>query len=256
MVNLTSHRDWGSLGLFILPGFRERSFAGAEGRLRPTLPVATDSARYESAAQQRHTDLALRYAHYLGDWDLGAYYFYGTGREPRLLPDSRGRRLIPFYDLIHQIGVDLQYTREAWLWKLEAIVREGLGDTFAASVAGFEYTYYQLGGSNADLGLLAEYLYDDRDPDPRVAPPTPFDDDLFIGTRLALNDAQDSSLLMGLIVDRDDRSRIYFIEAERRLGSLWTVELEGRWFADIDPTGDLAPLAEDSYLSLRVLRHF
>ena len=57
---------------------------------------------------------------------------------------------------IHQLGADVQYTREAWLWKLEAIGREGQGDTFAALVGGLEYTFYQVGKSAADVGLLAE----------------------------------------------------------------------------------------------------
>lgn len=55
---------------------------------------------------------------------------------------SPAPRLVPFYHQISQLGLDLQYTRDAWLWKLEAIARDGLDDTFFATVAGFEYTFY------------------------------------------------------------------------------------------------------------------
>ncbi len=52
------------------------------------------------------------------------------------MPNAIESRLEPRYDLIHQGGLDLQYTQDAWLWKLEAIVREGQGGVFAAAVGG------------------------------------------------------------------------------------------------------------------------
>ena len=70
-------------------------------------------------------------------------------------------------------------------------MRDGQGDLFAATVAGFEYTFYQIMESNADLGLLAEIHYDGRDE--VGAPATAFDNDFFLGARLALNDTQDTS---------------------------------------------------------------
>jgi hypothetical protein len=255
MINLTTRRDWGSLSLYILPGFRERTFSGREGRLRPAPHIDSDSAEYEASAEQRHTDLAIRYSHYLGDWDIGAYHFYGTSREPLVRPSADGERLVPFYELINQTGIDLQYTREAWLWKFEGIHRKSRKEHFTAVAAGFEYTRYQLAGSRADLGLLLEYLYDGRDANPTLAPPTPFDNDLFLGARLALNDVQDTSVLMGVVIDRDDRSRLFSIEAERRLGSHWTIELEARLFREIDRDSDLMAFENDSFLSLRAAYH-
>ena len=48
LVNLTFIRDWGALDLFMLPGFRERTYPGREGRLRSEPFVDTDRATYES----------------------------------------------------------------------------------------------------------------------------------------------------------------------------------------------------------------
>ena len=167
MFSPTLQTEWGRLSGFIMTGFRERTFPGADGRLRTPLPVNTDAAEYESSAEEKHVDYALRYSHYLGDWDIGVSVFHGTGREPRLLVNNAKTEMIPFYDQITQFGTDLQYTRDAWLWKFEGIVRSGQVDTFAATVAGFEYTLYQIKRSAVDLGLLVEYLYDGRD-DTRV----------------------------------------------------------------------------------------
>ena len=53
-------------------------------------------------------------------------------------------RLIPTYDLINQVGVDIQYTHAAWLLKFEGLWRAQHGDHFYAMTTGFEYTLYQL----------------------------------------------------------------------------------------------------------------
>lgn len=263
MVAVQLLRDWGTLGVYLMPMFRERTFPGSDGRLRPPLPVDSGDARYESSAGDRHLDFALRYSTYFGDWDLGLSYFDGTGREPRLLPDGTGERtsprrganvLVPHYDLIRQAGIDVQYTRSAWLWKLEGIYREGHGPAFGAFVGGFEYTLYQIGGTAGDLGLIAEVLYDGRDP--RLAPPTVFEDDLFLGGRWALNDVQDTAVLVGWLLDREDGSAALSIEAERRLVGGWKVEVESRLFLDVAARNSLASLEGDDFMTLRLSRYF
>ena len=248
MINLAFQRDWGRLDLYALLGFRERTFPGSDGRLRPPFPVDENASRFESGAGNDRLDLAVRWSHFLGDWDVGVHLFHGTGREPRLLTDPARQRFIPFYEVTNQAGLDLQYTKEAWLWKLEALVRDGQGSTFGAGVAGFEYTFYQVGKSAADIGLLAEYLYDGRDDD---APPTIFDNDIFIGTRLAFNDVQDSAILLGAVIDNSDQSVAAFFEAGRRFGQHITLELEGRFFLDVDLSGDLGFLENDSFVTVR-----
>lgn len=252
MIALSTSRSWGTLALYVMPGFRERTIPGRDGRLRTPLVVDTDGARYESSAEDGRVDLALRWSHFLGDWDVGVSYFYGTSREPRLIPAATGDRLLPFYDVIQQIGIDVQYTREAWLWKLEALVREGQGTTFGAAVAGFEYTLYQVKGA-ADVGLLAEYLWDDRDD---FAPPTAFEDDLFVGARLALNDTQDTAVLAGGVVDLDEGSWAVLVEAGRRLADHLTIEVESRLFLDVSDDDLLATFASEDFVVARIAYHF
>lgn len=253
MIQLALNRNWGRLEFFSLPGFRERPFPGTAGRLRTPFLIDADDAVYESGAGNRRVDWAVRWSQVFGDWDVGLHAFHGNGREPSLRftpvePAGPPPRIVPYYNVTSQVGVDVQYTREAWLFKLEAIGREGQGSTFAAAVGGFEYTFYQLGGRAADLGLLAELLYDGRD---AAAPFTAFDDDTFVGARLAFNDTQDSSILLGAVVDNDDGSVAAFLEVGRRVGRHVTLELEGRLFLNVDPAGELAALDADSFLALR-----
>lgn len=256
MISLSTQRDWGRLELFLLPGFRERTFAGPDGRLRFALPVDDDNAIYESGAKEKHIDFAVRYSHYIGDWDIGAHWFYGTGREPRFTLSANNQRLLPNYDLITQIGFDLQYTKNAWLWKFEGIVRQGQGRTFTALVGGFEYTFYQIRKSAADLGLLIEYLRDDRNGNPALAPATLFQNDLFVGVRLALNDIQDTSVLVGAIVDLDNQSTLFQIEAERRLGDDWSAEVQARFFLNTGSDALLSGFRDDTFVNLSLARHF
>lgn len=254
MINLTARRDWGEIGVFLMPWFREQTLPGKKGRLR--FPLVTDGdPKYQSSDEQKHVDIALRYSHYLGDWDFGLSYFNGTGREPRFLLNDNGTRLVPFYDLIKQVGTDIQLTREGWLWKFEGMWRAQHGDHFLAMVGGFEYTLYQIVDSTADLGLLLEYSWDGRSSNPGDAPPVLFDDDIFAGSRLTLNDVQDSELLAGVVVDRDTRAVQLSVEVERRLDDHWNLELESRWFLNND-SGLVAVFRDDSYVTLRLSRYF
>jgi hypothetical protein len=249
MLNLNIQRDYGRFGLFIMPWFRERTFPGVDGRFRTPLPVDTHNPIYESSAEQHHTDLALRYDHYFGDIDIGVNVFRGTSREPRFVVSPEGDRLLPAYDQMTQAGLDVQYTRDAWLWKLEAIARESRGNSFAAAVGGFEYTFYGVRGGAGDVGLLLEYLYDGRGPD---SPPTVFGNDLFFGARFALNDANDTSVLAGITADLDSGEMFFNVEAERRIGESLGLEMRLRAFSNAEPGGLLYSFERDNYFQLRL----
>ena len=253
MVNFTWIQSWGTVDFFILPFFRERTFPGEEGRLRFPLPVDTDHPVYESDAEERHVDLAARWSHTLGDFDVGVSHFYGTSREPGLAPHEEGLPLLtPHYDLIHQMGLDVQFTKGSWLWKLEAIGQDGRGKRFTALTGGFEYTFANVLDSGADIGIVGEYIFDDRGDDA----PTPFEDDLFVGVRLALNDVQSTQALTGGIVDRETGATNFAIEASRRLGESWTLEVEARGFFGAKETDLLYGLRKEDYAQAQLVRHF
>lgn len=255
MIHFERFTDSGAIGIFLLPGFRERTFPAADARLRGPLPIDTDNPVYESGAENTRTDVALRWDNSFGRWDIGLSGFYGTGREPRLVPTPVGTTelvLVPHYDIIGQVGLDLQYTRNAWLWKLETIRRSGHGSTFNVVAAGFEYTLFSVGGGNVDLGLLAEYLYDGRD---AQAPPTAFDDDFFVGLRFAFNDVDDTMILFGAIADRESHGTLAFLEGQRRLWERWRLELELRWLRGAEDA-TLRGFRNDSFLTARLARFF
>ncbi|MFT7515521.1 MAG: hypothetical protein ACI9QL_004754 [Candidatus Omnitrophota bacterium] len=224
MLHLSLFPRAGTLELFVLPGFRERTFAGVDGRLRPGLVVNAADPLYESSAEDEHVDGAIRWSQILGDFDLGLSYFYGTSREPILTQNIHAVELVPYYPIIHQAGLDLQFTRGGWLWKLETIYQDSELDAFLALAGGFEFSFVGVFGSAADVGVIAEVLHDERQA------PTAFEDDLFLGTRLALNDVQSTELLAGVIQDLDEDTRFFNLEASRRLGDRYKLSIQARYF--------------------------
>lgn len=255
MVNLNVITGFGTWSTFVLPYFRERTFAGSSGRPGFPLRVAEDLAVFESSDEERHVDFALRWQERVGEFDIGLSHFHGTGREPRLVPTflPGGPVLIPHYDQIDQTGLDVQATFEAWLLKLEAILRSGQGDTFFAATTGFEYTLYQVFDSAADLGLIAEYHHDGRG---NFAPFTIFNNDVMVGGRLALNDQDDTSLLAGAIVDVETQTTFATVEFATRLAEGWKLEIEGRFLPYVADGSFEANFERDHALEIRLLRYF
>jgi len=253
MISLALQKDWGLLSFYLLPYFRERSFPGVNGRLRAASPVDADNAKYESGNKRKHLDFALRYSHYFGDIDLGLHYFNGTNRDPRLGVGANNSDVVLNYDQMEQIGLDLQYTRGSWLWKLESFVRDGYEESFFASIAGFEYTFYQVFEGAGDVGVLLEYQYDNRS---SYEAATSADNDVFIGARWVLNNMQDGSILAGVVVDNKTSEAFYSIEAESRLKEDVVLELQVRLIAHSEPGESFHPFSRDNYIQLQINRFF
>lgn len=264
MVNLALIRGWGTLDLFVLPGFRARTFPGTAGRLRTLPRVDTSSATYESAAEEKHIDFAARYSHTVGDLELGLHHFHGTSREPEFRAQRNGPEgsatapwvLAPHYAIIDQTGLDALYVSGNLSLKLEAFHRTGQQQDFTAAVAGFEYTWVgplmQRAGWPWDLGVLAEYHTDERGQNM----PGPFNDDLFFGTRLSTNDAADTRILAGLVQDISGDGSFLNIEASRRFGERWILETELRMFWGTGEQDPLRFVERDDYLQLSLNRYF
>jgi len=156
MINMAFVTDTGTLDVFLLTGFRERTFPGEDGRLRSGLVVDTNNPVYESGAEDKHTDFAARWYQTAGPFDIGLSYFNGTSRDPRFVPNNNLSALLPVYDIINQTGLDAQATFGSWLWKLELISRGGQGDRYSALTGGFEYTFVGIMGTSYDLGIISE----------------------------------------------------------------------------------------------------
>ena len=219
----------GTFSLYVMSWARPLVFPGPLGRPTLPIPVDNDLRVYESRLKEGQIDAALRWSHSMAGFDWGLSYFYGTAREPQLFPTTNAAGLPvlqPVYDLIHQGGLDVQYTVEGWLLKAESIVRGGQGPTFGAVTGGFEYTFYQASGSILDIGIILEYSYDSRNNNTFII----FNNDFFTGVRLSLSDVGSTEFLVGSFIDAKDGSVFIAAEASRRFGDSWKILLEGRGY--------------------------
>ena len=175
---------------------------------------------------------------------------------------------IPYYAQIRQFGLDAQLTLDAWLFKFEAMHRSGdrnaLGreqeygvayraaeggtggfedlvgtlreEEYVAAVVGGEYTFYSVLGSTADIGLLAEWNYDERGRQalPRRQPMT-LDNDFFFGARLAFNDVESTEIKVAMLTDASRETRTLAAEFDRRLFDQWSLHVESNTILSIDP---------------------
>lgn len=253
MVQFTwSTNNYGNFDFFYLPYHRKRTFNGEKGRLRFSTVIDKNEIAYESGAEKWRQDLAVRWSHYIGAFDIGISHFYGNGREPLFTFDQLGN-VNAFYPIINQTGLDLQVTHDAFLWKLESIYRTANAQDFVAVVAGLEYTFNNINGNGLDIGVIGEYLFDERD----ELALNGLQNDVFFGSRIAFNDVKDTSILIGGITDLDKSSTIFSIEASRRIGNSWKAEIEARIFNSID-TDDiiLSNFKEDSFLKFSISKFF
>ena len=99
---------------------------------------------------------------------------------------------------------------------------------------------------------LAEYLWDSRGENA----PTPFQRDLFVGTRIAANDVAGTELLAGGIVDLQHGGVFGNLETSRRLGESGKLVLELRLFMDAEPVDPLYYFRRDNYVQLEYIHYF
>ncbi|MDZ4662760.1 MAG: hypothetical protein SGJ18_14190 [Pseudomonadota bacterium] len=242
---------WGQWQFIAMTGFRERTFASANGRLRSPLPVDTKSP---VILKPEDFDLALRWGNTFDKLDIALSHFYGTSREPILEIDPLFTKLTPIYDEINQTGAEIQYSFENLILKSEIISRTGFLDVndFWAYTLGFEQSFGDFFGTH--LGLIVEYSYDDRG---RVAPSV-FQDDYFLGFRLSLNDAFESNIFIGATEDDETKARTVSFKYNRRIMDNLNFSLKTLTFSNIpDPIVDpLMGVQNDSYCEIGLTQYF
>ena len=251
MIHASFNQNWGTIDLYAMTYFREMRFPGQEGRLRPPFELDTSNTTYESNSEEYNLDLAIRWSHAIGAFDIGISHFYGTSRLP-LFKTRDGMTFNSHYELINQTGIDMQASTGSMLWKAELIYRKSKRKTITAFTLGGEYTFSNLFSSGIDLGMLAEYNFDDRGAESING----LNDDLFFGSRIAFNDPQSTDFLGGIVIDRNSKTLRYFVEANRRLGDSWKISIEASGFNNIDPAEFLYLIRNDSYLQFSLTKYF
>jgi len=255
MLNLNLYRDSGEFQFYLLPHFRERTFAGIDGR--PFIGAVVDEslAQFESDRGDRHIDGAVRWSQSYDYWDIGLHYFNGTARDPLLAPViTDGAVLIrdgtavlaPRYIQTEQVGLDAQGLFGDLSVKAEIVGRYGDElDDHVELVSGIEYTLVGV-YERMDLGIVAEYLWDERGDDATH----PFQNDLLAGFRFALNDERSTDALFGIIQDLDGGATTLSLEASTRVFDAHRLSIEARHFTNTSDDSSFAAFRDESFIQL------
>lgn len=258
MVNLSLVKDWGIVDLYVLPGFREQIELGQKSRLRGPVSLKDTEVTYESSDEEQHIDYAVRWSHSFVVFDVGAYWFSGTNRQPLINAQlvNGQMQFSQYYQQMDQLAIDVQATVDNWLWKFETLYRDSdLGD-FSALQAGVEYSFYGIADSDIDFGLLTEYGWDSRGIVQDPLGNSAFQNDLFVGGRFAFNDVQSSEILMGFGYDLDYESTSFMIEGNRRFGESIIVSLDVRLFNSEDVNDPMLFIDKDDHVQLSAEWYF
>lgn len=249
MLHISGIHDWGTLGGYFMPSFRERTFPGKAGRFRSPAIVDESAARFESGT---YPDFALRYSHTLENCDFGVSQFFGTSREPLLKSDENDKDLYPYYQEIAQSGVDLQFVHGQWLWKVEGVYRTSSEESGTAAVFGFEYTLVNPLAMVAGLGVIGEYVNDNR----RISDISSYDNDIMIGLRINLDDQDNTEFLVGMVQDAARPTTIFTLEAGRQVADSLRIEVRGVLLAKIADNDPAYAYRNDSFFRLEVKYFF
>lgn len=238
MVRYAVNSNWGTVDFFVLPGFREREYGSEDGRL--TLHFLAKDAIYESSSKKEHIDVALRWRHYVGEFNFAISYFDGTNRMPYFSlatennpgAENFSAFFNPVYDQMSQWGFEGQYIYEEYLFKAEVIDQHNSLDHFLATTVGVEYTLGQVFDTSKDLSFYAEYLYDQRGAN---ALPGVFENDVMVAARLSFNNEASSSFLMAYFWDDRTYESSLKVEGNYRFTDNLAIGIEA-WTFNADPS--------------------
>lgn len=261
MANINVTTPAGTLSLYGLFGFRPLHEPEVGDRLRAEF-VSTDRTILANDIE-KNINFAGRFSSTFsllsGSVDAAISYFHGVGREPRYImvvpptPMTAVPQISSYYDLIDQGGLEVVATFDALQLKFEGIIRRELGETYGATVAGFEYTFYNVANSGADIGLVAEHLTDNRS---ALQPATVYAHSVFAGGRLSLNEGSNTQFLGGILYNYEDMARYATAKFSTRLRDDLGLALEGRYLIYAPPEDYLYSLLHDSYVQARITKYF
>lgn len=291
MLRATHRGNWGTVDMFVMTGFRERTLPSSYGRPGSGLALQDYAVTYQSADKNMQPEVAMRWSKSLGALDIGVSGFIGNNRVPQLLTtggipllglatspapfvvnldtiQARFAALTPaqqaavtsalqsnssiYYSRLAQFGIDASYLVGDWTFKFEGVNRDIGNDTYMAGMIGAERTYSGIFHKPWDITYYIEYNNDSRGQNSQAV----LQNDLFLGARLALNDEASTEFKLGGFFDLASADRSMRLEINRRLSDKWKARFIGQSFYVRDTQDVLYMYHDDSYAQIDLIRYF
>jgi hypothetical protein len=248
MLQIAKTTKLGSFEFFYLPYSRRIQLPSKTGRNRFPVVLEREDIPFRSSNKEWQPSFALRWSKTIQEFSLGLSHFYGNSREPLYLGFNPATGLDLSYPVINQSGIDIQYNKNAWILKLESIYRTSTPQDFFALTSGFEYTFGNVFNKGADVGIVAEYTYDER----QELTFSGFDNDVFIGSRIALNDDKSTDCLFGGVFDVAKGTTLFRFEASRRVANSYKVALKANMLRNVSEKEILYNFRNDDLLEVKI----
>ncbi len=169
------------------------------------------------------------------DYALDYAFVYQNGYDSQRYFSSLANKPSSYFQSAYLVNKFMTYNTlvvNATLIKLEALYAfvekdVSVGD-YSHLALGIEHTLEDF-DNGASLGLICEYYRYDTYESDKYNDLQLFEtmqDDIFLGARYTLNDADDSSVVGGLIHDLEYNEQVYYLEYMSRVGDNFKIELD------------------------------
>ena len=252
--------NFGYIDLIYMPEFHKSTQIGKKGRLRLNLPTENYNTIYEGGAGEKTPSWAFKWQNSFGDSDISFQFFRGTSRDVSTIPVVENGQLKYFagYERISQIGSFLQKVNGPLIFKFEGIKRNGQKNSlyerenFFSYITGIEYVKTRVFRELWDLNLFLEYSNDDRGSKSTDI----FQNDLFIGSRISLNDVEGTEITQSLTLDLDGNGNTGIIEVSTRLMDSLRITADYNFYWSLKSSDTLYSFRRDNYFGIKVTNYF
>ncbi|MBF97010.1 MAG: hypothetical protein CMJ13_07300 [Pelagibacterales bacterium] len=251
---------FGYIDLIYMPEFHKPTQVGESGRLRLNLPTQNYNAIYEGGAGDKVPSWAIKWQNSINETDISFQFFRGTSRDGSTLPVIEDGKLKYFsgFERISQFGTFFQKIYGPLMFKFEGIKRNGqknseyLRENYYSYITGVEYVNTRIFNKIWDLNLFAEYINDDRGSSSTDI----FQNDIFIGSRISLNNIDGTEINQAFTLDLDGNGNTGNFEVSSRFNESIRVIVEYNYYWSLKSADTLYSFRRDNYLGIKVTNYF
>lgn len=247
--------DSGKIAMWLLPYGREARLAEGTDRFRTSAFAFSDGVFEEG---QNALSSAIRISQILDTVEFSLSYYKGHARSPYFtanLDEVGTITLQPYYAQIEQAGFELLWIKGQLLVKLESIYSSSDSGDFIGFGTGMEYEFPRFGLGKTSLTLYGEYYYDNREL-ARNFSLTAFQNDIFLGLRLARNNLSSTEYQVRFTHDLENYSIVWDLRAKTRIKQQWFIEAILDKFVHVNQDPALTSFASDSRVTVNVVLGF
>jgi len=207
--------------------------------------------------------IAYNGSSYADEYSLDYAFIYENGYDSQRYFTVNNDQYKQHVYLVNKFMTFNTLVLDSTLYKLEALYADITEDKnisdYIHIAAGVEHTLDALENGH-EIGLITEYYYYDtleHDKLSDLSLGETFQNDLFLGLRYSFNDADDSNVVGGIILDTQYDEQSYYLEYETRIYDLAKVKLDYRYIEPSTTDNTVySQLGRHQRIAINISHHF